>query len=278
MRDYFGGTTGERIEDLLRERRISQDKLARAVYVSPATMNRYIRGTSDIPGTVLIAIARYFDVTTDYLLGAADIPFKTGYDLDRLGLTKDAALKLLSGDVEMSVLNTLLASDDFATLTRQIAAYVRDTDNECLAVMSKVMEIAGGIVQKHAKTHPQDKENAIRAYRDIRSHMVEPRLPDTAPMESTWARILADLRAGAADRVKKSPRLTSDVMEGIVAALEKRKGTFDLHKVTVQDITNAIVEVTAVSDYPEEEKAQVEKALRELFEKFARAEGGRRRR
>ena len=94
----------------------------------------------------------------------------------------------------------VLANDDFAVLTHQIAAYVKDTSNECLAVMNKVMEIAGGVVQKHAKTQSLDKENAIRAYREIRAHMVDPKLPDTAAMESGWARILSYLREGAEDR------------------------------------------------------------------------------
>ena len=273
MHEYFGGTIGERIEELIKEKNISQEKLAQAVSVSKATMSRYIKGETDIPGKILIKIARYFDVTTDYLLGATTIPFKTNYDIERLGLTKDAALKMLSGNLDMDVLNTLLVNDDFAILTSQIAAYVKDTDNECLAVINKVMKIAGGIVLKHAKTHPQDKENAVCAYRDIRSNMVNPKLPDTAPMESSWLRILAYLREGAKEHIAKSTKLTSDVMEGIIAALEKRKGTFDLHKVTIQDITSAIVDVTAASDFPEEEKQKTEKLLNNLFSQYCRAKG-----
>lgn len=157
MHEYFGGTTGEQIAELTKEKRISQEKLAQAVSVSKATMSRYVSGETDIPGKVLVAIARYFDVTTDYLLGATAVPFKTNYDIDRLGLTKDAALKMLSGSLDTGVLNSLLVNDDFAVLTNQISDYVKDTDNECLAVMNKVMQIAGGILHKHAKTHPLDK-------------------------------------------------------------------------------------------------------------------------
>ena len=103
--------------------------------------------------------------------------------------------------------------------------------------------------------------------------MVDPKLPDTAAMESSWTRILEYLRAGAADRVKKSVKLTSDMMERIVASLEKRKGTFDLHKVTIRDICQAIVEVTATSDFTEEEKQKMEKNLKHLFTQYCRAKG-----
>ena len=103
--------------------------------------------------------------------------------------------------------------------------------------------------------------------------MVSPKLPDTAAMESSWLRILAYLRKEAKERIEKSTRVTSDVMEGIVSALEKRKGTFDLHKVTIQDITSAIVDVTTASDFPDEEKEAVQKQLCELFERYSEFKG-----
>ena len=59
MHEYFGGTIGERIEELIKEKKISQEKLAQAVSVSKATMSRYIKGETDIPGKILIKIARY---------------------------------------------------------------------------------------------------------------------------------------------------------------------------------------------------------------------------
>ena len=158
MHAYLGGTTGERITDLILENKTSQARLAKALHISEATMSRYISGASEIPGSTLMAIAAHFGVTTDFLLGATDIPFRTNYDLDRLGLSKEAAEKMLAGELDMHVLNTLLANEDFAILTHQIAADVKDTNSECLAVMNKVMEIAGGVVQKHAKTQSLDKE------------------------------------------------------------------------------------------------------------------------
>lgn len=273
MHAYLGGTTGERITDLILENKTSQARLAKALHISEATMSRYISGASEIPGSTLMAIAAHFGVTTDFLLGATDIPFRTNYDLDRLGLSKEAAEKMLAGELDMRVLNTLLANEDFAILTHQIAAYVKDTNSECLAVMNKVMEIAGGVMQKHAKTHPLDKVNAIRAYREIRAHMVDPKLPDTAAMESSWARILSYLREGAEDRARKSTKLTSEIMEGIVEVLEARKGTFEPHSVTLRDISGAIVHVIGGSDFPEEDKKQIETMLCELLEKCANASG-----
>lgn len=275
MHEYMTGSVNERINDLIIERKTTQVKLAKAIGVSEATMSRYVKGTTAIPCDVLLKIARYFQVTTDFLLGATNIPYKTNYDIDRLGLTEEAAKRLIRHDLNMDVLNKLLVSEDFAILTEQIAQYVDETNRAGMAVMNRVLQIAGNLVAKQAKTHPLDKAAAVRTYREIKGNMVAPQLPDTAAMERTWGLILNDLKNGAAEKTKESQKLTTEVMERLIEKLESRKGTFDLHSVTIHDITGAIAEVIVESGYPEEEKEELEKNLVKMFEGCTRATGCR---
>ena len=275
MHEYMTGSENERINDLIIERKTTQVKLAKAIGVSEATMSRYVKGTTAIPCDVLLKIARYFQVTTDFLLGATNIPYKTNYDIDRLGLTEEAAKRLIRHDLNMDVLNKLLVSEDFAILTEQIAQYVDETYRAGMAVMNRVLQIAGNLVAKQAKTHPLDKAAAVRTYREIKGNMVAPQLPDTAAMERTWGLILNDLKNGAAEKTKESQKLTTEVMERLIEKLESRKGTFDLHSVTIHDITGAIAEVIVESGYPEEEKKELEKNLVKMFEGCTRATGCR---
>ena len=275
MHEYMTGSVNERINDLIIERKTTQVKLAKAIGVSEATMSRYVKGTTAIPCDVLLKIAWYFQVTTDFLLGATNIPYKTNYDIDRLGLTEEAAKRLIRHDLNMDVLNKLLVSEDFAILTEQIAQYVDETYRAGMAVMNRVLQIAGNLVAKQAKTHPLDKAAAVRTYREIKGNMVAPQLPDTAAMERTWGLILNDLKNGAAEKTKESQKLTTEVMERLIEKLESRKGTFDLHSVTIHDITGAIAEVIVESGYPEEEKEELEKNLVKMFEGCTRATGCR---
>lgn len=275
MHEYMTDSVNERINDLIIERKTTQVKLAKAIGVSEATMSRYVKGTTAIPCDVLLKIARYFQVTTDFLLGATNIPYKTNYDIDRLGLTEEAAKRLIRHDLNMDVLNKLLVSEDFAILTEQIAQYVDETNRAGMAVMNRVLQIAGNLVAKQAKTHPLDKAAAVRTYREIKGNMVAPQLPDTAVMERTWGLILNDLKNGAAEKTKESQKLTTEVMERLIEKLESRKGTFDLHSVTIHDITGAIAEVIVESGYPEEEKEELEKNLVKMFEGCTRATGCR---
>ena len=275
MHEYMTGSVNERINDLIIERKTTQVKLAKAIGVSEATMSRYVKGTTAIPCDVLLKIARYFQVTTDFLLGATNIPYKTNYDIDRLGLTEEAAKRLIRHDLNMDVLNKLLVSEDFAILTEQIAQYVDETNRAGMAVMNRVLQIAGNLVAKQAKTHPLDKAAAVRTYREIKGNMVAPQLPDTAAMERTWGLILNDLKNGAAEKTKESQKLTTEMMERLIEKLESRKGTFDLHSVTIHDITGAIAEVIVESGYPEEEKEELEKNLVKMFEGCTRGTGCR---
>ena len=275
MHEYMTGSVNERINDLIIGRKTTQVKLAKAIGVSEATMSRYVKGTTAIPCDVLLKIARYFQVTTDFLLGATNIPYKTNYDIDRLGLTEEAAKRLIRHDLNMDVLNKLLVSEDFAILTEQIAQYVDETNRAGMAVMNRVLQIAGNLVAKQAKTHPLDKAAAVRTYREIKGNMVAPQLPDTAAMERTWGLILNDLKNGAAEKTKESQKLTTEVMERLIKKLESRRGTFDLHSVTIHDITGAIAEVIVESGYPEEEKEELEKNLVKMFEGCTRATGCR---
>ena len=61
--------------------------------------------------------------------------------------------------------------------------------------------------------------------------------------------VLIDLRNGAAEKTKESQKLTSEVMQRIIEKLESRKGTFDLHSVTIRDIAGATTEVIVESGY-----------------------------
>lgn len=111
--------------------------------------------------------------------------------------------------------------------------------------------------------------------RDIRSNMVPPQLPDTAAMELTWSRILAYLREGAETRTRENVKLTSDIMERLAETLEARKGTFDLHSMTINDIVGAITEVVVASGYPEDEKESLEKSLQTMFMNFIKSQSRR---
>lgn len=64
----------KRLYDLLGGDRGEYAKLARAIGVSTAAISNYTSGFTGVSADNLIAIAKYFNVSTDYLLGLDEIP------------------------------------------------------------------------------------------------------------------------------------------------------------------------------------------------------------
>ena len=61
-----------RIRDLREDRDLSQAALAKLLNVSQSTYSRYESGYLDIPSNILIALARFYQVSVDYILGLTD--------------------------------------------------------------------------------------------------------------------------------------------------------------------------------------------------------------
>jgi transcriptional regulator with XRE-family HTH domain len=64
--------TKRRIQELLFENRITQQDLAIAIGITPATLSRNLNGTHQPKAEVISAIAKYFNVSVDYLMGLTD--------------------------------------------------------------------------------------------------------------------------------------------------------------------------------------------------------------
>ena len=62
-------TTADRIRELRLSRQVTQQELGDSIKMNQSVVNRIERGTRPIRDDELKTIARYFGVTTDYLLG-----------------------------------------------------------------------------------------------------------------------------------------------------------------------------------------------------------------
>ncbi len=58
-----------RLENLIEEYCVTQKQLSLELHIAPTTLNGYINSCREPDFCTLARIARYFDVSTDYLLG-----------------------------------------------------------------------------------------------------------------------------------------------------------------------------------------------------------------
>ena len=63
-----------RIRDLREDRDLTQTQVAKILEMSQTGYSKYETGENDIPTATLIALARFYDTSIDYLLGQTDEP------------------------------------------------------------------------------------------------------------------------------------------------------------------------------------------------------------
>jgi len=270
MHEYFQGTVGERIQDLLREKKLTQAVLAEKAGISKATLSRYITDPdSRIPHDVLLKISKCFGVSTDFLLGATDVPYRTNYDIEELGLTAAAAAKLYTGELDPHIVSQLLENPYFPQLVEQLGAFVDGTESAALSTYRQTLSITGRLLQKQGKTHPRDRMVTKLALKDLRSHVFPPMLPDMVMIRTAFEALLTDLKRQADVHVKEQTKLTSDIMENMIRHLEKRQNSFDLKQITIDDLAEAIAETVEEAGYPADKMERLKEQLTEMFRNCA---------
>jgi len=63
---------GERLKELRAEKGLSSVKLGEAINVSNSSIIRWENDKNEITAPQLVALAKFFNVTTDYLLGLSE--------------------------------------------------------------------------------------------------------------------------------------------------------------------------------------------------------------
>ena len=84
--------------------------------------------SSDIP----IGTAKEFRVSTDYILGLSTVSVQKSYDISELGLSEGAVRGLVTGIVDVEILNRLLEHKNFPRLISLIQIYFQDTEARAL--------------------------------------------------------------------------------------------------------------------------------------------------
>ena len=63
-----------RIRDLREDRDLNQTEIAKMLGMSQTGYSKYETGENDIPTSILIKLARFYNTSIDYLLGETDYP------------------------------------------------------------------------------------------------------------------------------------------------------------------------------------------------------------
>ena len=140
-------TIGERLKDLRVERKLTLEQLAAEVGISKSALGKYEADDfKDISPFSMVALAKFYGVSTDYLLGLTEQKNHPNTELDALHLGDDAIEVLRTGKFNHRLLSELICHKDFQRFMLDAEIYVdRIADmrvNDINAVLEAVRQMA----------------------------------------------------------------------------------------------------------------------------------------
>lgn len=153
-------TIQERIQDLRNERGLSLEQLAEQTGLSKSALANYETDESkDISHYALIRLAKYYGVTTDYLLGLTETKRPSDTDADSLRLSNELMEKLRNGQINTAMLNEMAAHRDFNKLLADMEIYVDGLAEQQIQSLNAVVNAAREkIIEKY---HPDEYESTM---------------------------------------------------------------------------------------------------------------------
>ena len=148
MSEHLPGNLCERLRELREARKLDLYEVADIIHVSRSTYSRIESGTASLSSDALAELAKFYDVPSDYILGIANTPEKTYYELQELGLSVDAAKNLYSGKIDPRVINRLLTNDKFASAVRMMSIYFSGTMSDAIRTNNDIKDFNYSLLQE----------------------------------------------------------------------------------------------------------------------------------
>ncbi|MDY5641522.1 MAG: helix-turn-helix transcriptional regulator [Candidatus Faecousia sp.] len=266
---YLPSTPQQRLQDLIKEHKTTQAKLAAQIGVAESTISRFINGTKDtLSLEQMISIARFFNVSTDFLLCITDVPDRKNYDLSELGLSAEAARNLYTGRTNPQVVSRLLENRRFAKLTNMIALYFDDTLASGFAAQNQMYQTVANMLLATGKEQPKAKEATYQAAQTISLNSTPAYQADLTNLQNQFMAVLQEIKKEIG--VEKGKPLTKEVVQQMYS--ETMKGQDALHpSVSPEQVVDLILSSISGMELADQDSlAEVRQALLHLMQQMAK--------
>ena len=139
----------ERLKDLRVERGLTLEQLAEKTHLSKSALGSYEGDNlKDISHYALIELAKFYEVTVDYLLGRSQTRNHPNADLADLHLSDDMIELLKSGRVDNSLLCELAVHPDFPRLMADLEIYVNGVAVKQVQTVNAIVDTMSATIMK----------------------------------------------------------------------------------------------------------------------------------
>ena len=150
-------TISERLEDLRKKHGLTLEQLAEATKISKSALSKYEnQDFKDISPFNVATLAKFYGVTTDYLLGVSNMERPDDAEIQELRLTNGALDVLKSGGFNGVLLSEVICHRDFRQLMVDMEIFVDHIAQMQINNLNYGLGTARGIVQKQYR--PDENE------------------------------------------------------------------------------------------------------------------------
>ena len=149
----------ERLKDLRVERRLTLEQLAEQTHLSKSALGSYEGDNfKDISHYALIELAKFYEVTVDYLLGRSQTKNHPNANLADLRLSDDMIELLKSGRVDTSLLCELAVHPDFPRLMADLEIYVNGIAGKQVQSANAIVDAVSATIMRHGGMYKVSSE------------------------------------------------------------------------------------------------------------------------
>ena len=254
------GTPGQRISDLCNGNHITQKELAEKIGVSASQLSRIVSGeTRTVSSDILIGVAKEFKVSTDYILGLSTVSVRKSYDISELGLSEGAVRGLVTGAVDVQILNRLLEHRNFPKLIDLIRIYFQDTAAKGIMARNQLTASLSDLM----KEHPEHRAEAKQDLQLLNAQKMGEHEAEIEKIKNVFLAILRDIKKDIDNGEKPGEAVTAAMFQAMRDALAEQKQ----NPLSIDDVTAMIAgQIGQLAPMDEETADLLQKLAKKMLE------------
>ena len=228
---------GDRIGDLRTNLGMTKKELSRKTGIDASQITRIENGSlKTISSDYLIKLAKELKTSTDYILGLTPVSVPKSYDISELGLSNEAVKRLVTGAVDVQILNRLLEHRNFPKLIDLIRIYFQDTAAKGIMARNQLIEMATASLSDLMKEHPEHRAEAKQDLQFLNAQKMGEHEAEIEKIKNVFLATLRDIKKDIDNGEQPGEAVTAAMFQAMRDALSEQKQ----NPLSIDDVTAMI--------------------------------------
>ena len=159
----------------------------------------------------------------DIRIRTATVSVRKSYDISELGLSEGAVRGLVTGAVDVQILNRLLEHRNFPKLIDLIRIYFQDTAAKGITARNQLIEIATASLSDLMKEHPEHRAEAKQDLQLLNAQKMGEHEAEIEKIKNVFLAILRDIKKDIDNGEQPGEAVTAAMFQAMRDALAEQK-------------------------------------------------------